>query len=271
MNRLDLRRLVAFAALTLVGGLAAASCQLVSGIDGMSVDDTAGGVVAECGPAGTPCGGTCERGKATPPGVCTDDGRCTAEPVACGLYDCDPSGTACATSCLPSGAGCIDGAVCLAPSATCTACGSVPEEAGDCGGNNSFLVSGSGERTRCDCNKETCVLTCDAEGGCSGSVLLDTLKSPVVLECDDQCNGAVVTCMGPYPCEVVCSSGGCRDLTLRCSQDGRCLLKCNGTGCAGAVNVACGANFCAVACGVPNDSIHRECGSSCSCTEIGCE
>ncbi|WP_433927566.1 hypothetical protein AB3662_31180 [Sorangium cellulosum] len=271
MNLLDLglRRLAACAALTLGASLAAASCQLVSGIDGMSVDDTVGGVLAACGPVGTPCGGTCENGEETPPGICTDDGRCSAEPRECGLYDCDPSGAACATSCLPSGAGCIDRAVCQSPSATCTACGSAPEQAGDCSVN--FLINSSGIRTPCNCNGETCELTCDDEGGCAGSVLLDTMKSPVVLDCGDQCNGAVVTCMGPYPCEVVCNSGGCQDLTLRCSQDGKCTLKCTGTGCAGNVTVECGTNFCTVACGVPNDSIHRECGSSCSCPLIGCD
>ncbi|WP_437730813.1 hypothetical protein [Sorangium sp. So ce1335] len=266
-----MKRLAACAVLTLTAGLAAASCQLVSGIDGMSVDVAADGVVAWCGPAGTPCGGTCEDGKHTPPGVCTEDGTCSAQPRDCGLYDCDPSGTACATSCLPSGAGCIDSAVCHTPSATCAKCDSGPEQDGDCSGNNSFLISSSGERSRCDCNGQRCELTCDAEGGCAGPVLLDTLKSPVLLECGDQCNGAVVTCMGPYPCEVVCNSGGCRDLTLRCSQDGSCLLMCNGSGCSGNVKVECGTNFCAVACGVSNESIHQECGSSCLCRDIGCK
>ena len=80
-------------------------------------------------------------------------------------------------------------------------------------------------------------------------------------------NGAA---LGPEGWVYVCNSGGCRDLTLRCSQDGKCLLMCHGSGCSGNVKVECGTNFCVVACSVPNDSIHQECGSSCSCMGDSC-
>ncbi|XYH94122.1 hypothetical protein ACMHYB_40675 [Sorangium sp. So ce1128] len=176
MHELDLRRLAAGAAVTLASSLAAPSCQLVSGIDGMNVDKAAGGVLAECGPMGTRCGGTCVDGEYTPPGVCMDDYTCTAQPRDCGYYDCDPGGTACATSCLPSGEGCVDSAVCQSPSATCTRCGSVPEDPGHCSINNTVITSSTGSTT-CDCDGDTCVMNATSRAG-APSPCCSTRRSP---------------------------------------------------------------------------------------------
>ncbi|WP_437751330.1 hypothetical protein [Sorangium sp. So ce1389] len=247
-------RLAARAALTLALSVAAVSCQFISGVHELHVDDSG------CGPAGTACGGTCASGKETPLGTCGDDGTCSAAPRSCAPYTCDASGTECATSCSTS-RDCSD-AVCDTSSGTCQACEWTPDE-----------------------SLPAVVKECAPQGGgtCSEfgidmanqSVTLDASEHPVVLTCKgDQCNGALVTCMGPFPCEIICNDNSCEDLDLRCSDTGRCSLKCNDSGCSGNVKVTCKANSCSVDCsgrdGPTHPSIHRECGSSCSCSETEC-
>lgn len=245
-------RLAAHAALTLAVSVAAVSCQFVTGLHDMRVDDSG------CGPAGTPCGGTCASGEETPLGTCGEDGTCSAKPRSCAPYTCDASGTECATSCSTS-RDCSD-AVCDTSSGTCQACGWSPDE------SVSEFTKRCGLQGDGTCN-ESAINTANQP------VTLDASERPMVLVCNgEQCNGALVTCKGPFPCEVICNDNSCQDLDLRCSDTGRCSLKCNDSGCSGNVKVACKANSCSVDCtGLDDDSthpsIHRECGSSCSCTE----
>ncbi len=257
MNDLDLRALAARGALALIVSLTAVGCQLVSGIDGMSVDPSAGAVIGDCGPVGTRCGGTCEDGTVTPPGTCRGDGTCSAEPRSCGSYACDLSGTACATSCSIFD-GCVDAAVCDTMTATCMACGASPPDPAPCDG--------------CEhCEGGKCVTRCDTEGECVGDRMLDAKARPARLECNGQCNNIDVVCIGPHPCEVVCGDGGCQGLLMRCSHDGPCYLECGRSGCASNVKFECGTNICITACLLETTIIDQECGSSCSCMSQVCQ
>ncbi|KYF88233.1 hypothetical protein BE20_23550 [Sorangium cellulosum] len=254
MYDLDLRALAVRGALALLVGLPAAGCQLVSGIDAMDVDESAGGVVGDCGPVGERCGGTCKEGIVTPPGTCRDDGTCSTEPTSCGSYDCDPSGTACATSCSIF-KGCVERAVCDTMSATCMACGASPPDPAPCDGCE-----------RCEGGK--CITRCDTEGECVRDRMLDAKERPARLECNDQCNNIRVVCIGPYPCEVVCGDGGCQGLHMHCSHDGPCYLECSRSGCASNVKLDCGANTCLAACILETTIVDQTCGSSCSCMSM---
>ncbi len=117
------------------------------------------------------------------------------------------------------------------------------------------------------CQGKACVHVCGA-GQCNMNALdLDGPEGTNRLVCTDMtsCNGLVVHCKGPRPCEIVCL-GGCKGLDVQCDMLGKCTLSCQG-GCAGPMppHLACGSNLCSASCTSPLQKVNVDCGKSCAC------
>jgi hypothetical protein len=179
-------------------------------------------------------------------------------PESCAPFACSDAGNACTTSCTPT-EGCANGTICITPPGTsgfCATCGWTPPP---------------GMCMTCEsCNADLCTTKCDQPGECTQNRTLEPMMGVRQrLECNDQCNDITITCMGPSPCEVVCSSGGCQNLQLKCDPVGLCNLVCNGSSCVGATMV-CGLNACTATCD-SGASVDQQCGSACECSKPGCQ
>lgn len=157
--------------------------------------------------------------------------------------------------------GCKATEFCVTPKKMCIACGSFPPEIS--------CTPGAGRCEICDADK-TCITTCDALGECTSDRMLDSSKSPARLDCGDRCNDITLGCLGPYPCEVVCGSGGCNNLILNCGADSPCKLTCTGAGCPIAT-LHCGNNACEASCPSGSSAVVTQvCNGSCGCKKTEC-
>lgn len=216
----------------------------------------------------TPCGAACNDA-AVVTSLCDGAGKCSGQQtLPCGgNFSCNPMTTACNTSCA-AGSECVSTAFCALGKSICAPCGVFPPDAGMC-------TPGQGGCETCDMpSNNTCVTTCDIVNECilgMPTKIVSATKGPARLVCKDQCNGLNVMCQGPYPCEVVCESGGCVGLTLTCGPDGPCKITCQGTGCAGAgATMNCGDNLCEATCAAGGSKVTQSCASSCGCSKGTC-
>lgn len=193
------------------------------------------------------------------------EGQCEPKPddEECGDegYTCDGSGE-CRDSCS-SADECGSAYFCALGGSSQNECLACDEPAGM---TPTCTVGGTCDTCEGPSN-ELCVRDCSAATGadCTGMVQVQTMAGPVRVNCGDGCNGVMIGCGGPHPCEVVCDNpAGCNGITVTGSPDGDVELTCLGGSCSNAT-LNCGDKACTANCPGP-ETIQVDCAGSCDCT-----
>ena len=264
--------------LVLACGAGAFGCQIVAGLTVLQISGGEGGQdgqgSSECAdgaPKGTPCGGTCSNDMFLPPGTCDGSGKCSSQTAtSCAAhFGCSGDGKTCSTTCTRD-TGCSETGFCTKKpmgmgmdmdTGMCVACGIFPP--------NAACPMPPNDCDTCNSDK-LCIAACNPTK-CNGDKTVNSGVGPARLDCGAQCNKIMVSCLGPYPCEVVCESGGCKNLILDCGPDSSCKLTCNGDSCSGAT-ITCGGNKCEATCPSGSSSVvNQVCNGSCGCKKTGCQ